>query len=107
MQPHPLPKPSAVRAATQTLPPASQRHPCLCPPQVLLNDRLAAAAAGAPLRTAGGAALPGGALVLWATGTRPSTGFMGPELAETLDSGGLIKVAGRGGETLRWGGGRI
>jgi hypothetical protein len=68
---------------------------------VLLNNRLQldpasdpASAPAGPLVTAKGEELPRGALVLWATGTRPATGLMKPALAEALDSDGLIKASG-------------
>ncbi|KAI8474505.1 MAG: type-II NADH dehydrogenase [Monoraphidium minutum] len=68
--------------------------------KVILNDRLAGAPpspaapapAAGPLATASGRPLPAGALVLWATGTRPATGLMKAALAETLDAAGRIKV---------------
>jgi hypothetical protein len=60
---------------------------------VILNDRLdSPPAAAGQLRTKGGAALPAGALVLWATGTRPATGLMRPALADALDAEGRIKA---------------
>ncbi|GBF90381.1 hypothetical protein Rsub_02487 [Raphidocelis subcapitata] len=95
-----------------------EAHGC----KVLLNDRVAAAAeppgaakggehggggigqdgdgksgggGGArALRTERGEELPAGALLLWAVGARPATGFAAPALGGAVGEDGLIKVSG-------------
>jgi len=92
------------RALMQSIPGRASRlalnwlraHGC----KVLLGQRLveppAPSVGGGPgqgqLVTSGGEVLPEGSKVLWATGTRPNTRFMGCALAGALDSRGLIKV---------------